>query len=427
MQHDSVIDSSRSARPRVLRIFSALALLSFTMLGGIGACEDPQPPPEQCVGGVINKDGVCEGKCTKDKCLAGNTCVDNRCVLVCDSHIDCLEDGTQNCAPAVEDDTSAAIMTCQPNGVTAGVGSKCPFGTECDALYACKTTGEKCDPAQCGGAVDQCKPDAEACYAKANCNIGKCPDGSACTVFSCAATDCTADLRCITKGDGDTAAYCTKSDCEEDADCPGGFYCGIARDPHELCGSMPKKGNNGFCGRVDATEACIDGATIGQGNTLVEGQLCLLRKTCLQRKDCAPCNTDMDCTGLANRCVTMPNETQKRCARDCITSKECPGDAYSCELIDDTKPDLGRACKHKSGACTGAGKFCDPCQNDTECGPLTGTGACYEFDGEQRGCFTACQTDADCPTTPGGAPGTCLLDPMSLFDKHCVPNGARCY
>ena len=421
------VTSSRHARPGALRFVFAISLVAFATLSGLSACES-EPPPAQCVGGIISAEGVCEGKCDPDKCLPGNTCVGNRCVLKCDSHNDCLEDGTQNCAPAVEDKTNDAgthdeIMTCQLNGVAAGVGLECPFGDECDSLFSCKTTGEKCDPNQCGGAADTCKLDTEACYARANCNIGKCPDESACTVFSCSPQECTAELRCISKGEGDADAYCTRNDCEDDAGCPGGFYCGVARDPHELCDSSPEKGNNGFCGQVPTGTACIDASTFGQGNTLFEGQLCLLRKTCLLRTDCAPCSTDMDCLGIANRCVTMPGEAQKRCARQCITSKECPGDAYACTAIDSADPSKGRVCKHKFGACTGTGKFCEPCQNDTECG----TGACYGFDGEQRGCFSACETNADCPTTPGGAPGVCLLDPNSLFNKHCVPDGARCY
>jgi hypothetical protein len=428
MQHDQNISSSLHARPGALRFFTAISLLAFTMIGAIGACTPEEQPPAQCVGGIINADGVCEGKCTPDKCLPGNTCVGNRCVLVCDSHTDCLEDGTQDCAPAVEDDTNAAIMTCQSNGIASGVGIKCPFVDECASLFSCKTTGERCDLSQCGGAADACKIDTEACYAQANCNIGKCPDGSACTVFSCSPQECTAELTCISNGDGDAAAYCTKNDCADDSDCPGGYYCGVTHDPRALCDSNPPKGNNGFCGKVSINTPCVPESDLGNGNTLFEGQLCLLRKTCLVRTDCAPCTTDLDCTGIANRCVSMPGESQKRCARDCLTLKECPGDAYACTAIDEANPDAGRVCRHKFGACTGTGKFCEPCQNDTECGPLTGTGACYEFDGEQRVCFSACNSNADCPTAPSGAPGVCLLDdPASVFYKHCVPDGARCY
>lgn len=426
MQHDQVHRSSHNARPKALRFTGVVAFVALAMLGAMGACT-PDEPSAACVGGYVNDDGVCEGKCSPSKCLAGNTCVNNRCVLVCDVHSDCLEDGSQNCMPAVEDDTNAAIMTCQPNGVTYGVGLKCPFGNECPNVFSCRTTGERCDPNQCGGQPETCKLDADACYARANCTYGKCPDGSACTVFSCGAQDCTAELVCISKGTGDADAYCTKNDCTDDADCPGGFYCGVTRDPHELCNSTPQKGDNAFCGQVPANTACVDPAALGQGNTMFEGQLCILRKACLARKDCDPCTTDLDCAGVANHCVTMDKESQKRCARECATSADC-GDAAICVAIDPNDVNSNRVCKHKFGACVGAGKFCEPCLNDTDCGPVTGTSACYEYDGGQRGCFTPCETNADCPPAPSKNTGVCLDDPTALLYKHCVPEGNnRCW
>jgi hypothetical protein len=308
------------------------------------------------------------------------------------------------------------------------VGVNCPFGNECPSLFSCRTTGEHCDPNQCGGQPETCKLDVDACYARTNCTYGKCPDGTACTVSSCSAQDCTADLRCISQGAGDADAYCTKNDCADDADCPGGFYCGVTRDPHELCNSTPKKGNNAACGRVPANTPCIDPATLGQGNTMFEGPVCIMRKACLARKDCDPCTTDLDCAGITNHCVTMDNETQKRCARECATSADC-GDQAICVAVDPNDVNSSRVCKHKFGACVGAGKFCEPCLNDTDCGPVTGTGACYEYDGGQRGCFTPCETSADCPPSPSKIVGVCNLDdPNALLYKHCVPEGTnRCW
>lgn len=425
MQHDHIMRSSLHARRGALSFFSAISLLALTMLGAIGACTSDGSG--ECLGGVINADGVCEGKCTPDKCLPENTCVNNRCVLECDAHSDCLDDGTQNCLPAVEDDTNAAIMTCQPNNLTFGVGIGCPEGGECADQFSCRTTGERCSPTQCGGVPDACKLDEDACYVRANCAIGKCPDGSACTVFSCSPQECTAELRCMSKGDGDADAYCTKNDCEDDADCPGGFYCGIARDPHELCDSSPKKGNNAFCGQVPINTPCIDPMSLGKGNTMIEGPLCILRKACLLREECDPCTVDLDCSGIANHCVTMTGETQKRCARECTTSKDC-GDEYACTALDEANPTGVRVCKHKFGACVGTGKFCEPCLNDTDCGPVTGTAACYEYVGGQRGCFTPCESNADCPPSPSGIVGVCYLDMDSLFYKHCLPEGNnRCW
>lgn len=427
MQHDHVHTSLLRGRSRAFRFVHAIALCALTMCGVIGACTS-DGPAGPCANGFVNAEGICEGKCTPDKCLDHNTCVNNRCVLMCDAHSDCLEDGTQNCLPAIEDDTKSAIMTCQPNGQTSGVGVPCANGDECAQLFSCRTTGERCDPMQCGGAADACTLDAEACYAKANCRIGKCPDGSACTVFSCSPQDCTAELTCVTKGTGDADAYCTKNDCADDADCPGGFYCGVKHESFELCGSSPKKGNNAFCGEAPLGSMCIDPTSLGQGNTMFEGSLCILRKACILRKDCDPCTTDLDCSDLANHCVTMSGESQKRCARECVTAQDC-ADGYNCSALDENDQSKGRVCKHKFGACVGTGKFCEPCVNDLDCGPVTGTSACYEYNGGQRGCFTPCETNADCPPSPSGNAGVCYLDkPDSLFYKHCVPEGNnRCW
>ncbi|MBK9265993.1 MAG: hypothetical protein IPM54_40185 [Polyangiaceae bacterium] len=418
MQHDHVTSSSRHARPGALRFIFAFSLLGFTMLGGLGACEAPAPP--FCEGGYVTPEGACEGKCDPTKCLAGNTCVGNRCILECDSHNDCLDDGTQNCAPAVEDGTNREIMACQPNGKNWGVGAKCPFEDECASLYSCSTTGEKCDLQQCGGAPDTCKVDEERCYARANCNIGKCPDGSPCTVFSCSPQECTANLACVTKGEGDADAYCTKNDCESDTDCPGGYYCGAMRDPRQLCDSMPQKGNNNLCGKVSINTPCVPASDLGNGNTLFEGQGCILRKACLKRNECAPCETDLDCSGgIANHCITMPNEATKRCARECGSNADCGRD-FACQDV----AGVGNMCVHKFGACAGSGKFCEPCLDDTDCGPLTGTSVCFTHNDGQRGCGDIafpdqCTTSADCPKSPSGLPAYCVDDPGSPLHQRC--------
>src|SRR6185369_11981044 len=97
---------------------------------------------------------------------------------------------------------------------------------------------------------------------------GACPDKTACVVPACSEAECL-PLTCKTNGVGDARAYCTKLDCADDSQCPGGYYCGITRDPHTICGLMPEKGNNTVCGKT--AEACVDPATFGMGNTYFEG------------------------------------------------------------------------------------------------------------------------------------------------------------
>jgi hypothetical protein len=326
--------------------------------GGAGQGGAPADDPS-CSGGVI-VNGVCEGRCSPDKCLAGNTCVGNRCVLVCASQADCAPDGTQNCAPAVEDSTGAAIQTCQPNGKVAGIGTPCPNGTECAGFQAC-------------------------------------PDGSPCASGGCAPELCK-PLTCTNSVKNNLGQYCTLADCKADTDCPGGYACEDQRDPHALCGSNPPKGNNAYCGTTQ--DACVAAADFAKdGATYSEGELCLQRKYCKKRDYCWPCANDLDCGNLpGGRCVDVGGSN--RCVAACAASSDCPANA-SC---------VAGTCQPSSGACEGQGKLCDVCQTDSDCPG----GYCYST-GRERACVplnkgTPCTNDASCPTVQSGKQGTCLND-----------------
>ncbi|MHB8875043.1 MAG: hypothetical protein ACYC8T_15265 [Myxococcaceae bacterium] len=327
--HRHLVPSARLFVPGVL--IRALLAGSLALVG----CGEPPPPPDAgtpryCVGGVVTPDGGCVAKCDPAKCLPNNTCVNNACVLKCTSHLQCAT-ATQRCAPGVEDDTAAPIFICTNT-----------------------------DMRQIGVA----------------CSAGECPVG----------------LTCRSTGPGDPTEYCTR-DCGSDGDCPGGYECGYQRDPHEVCGSNPKKGNNSFCGKT--TEPCI---TPGAPDaSIVEGDICLQRRICLKRDDCAPCANDIDCSLSGDKCVTIGG--QKRCARACRVDTDCDGDK---------KCDEG-FCKPYYGACEGS-VFCAPCRFDRDCEPNF---QCMRLHGNERSCVDArwaqsCVTNADCPVAPSGLHGTCF-------------------
>lgn len=394
-------------------VLAALSVASAALLAP--ACGGTTTPPEECVGGYITDDGVCEGKCEPEKCVTDNTCVENRCVLKCDSHRDCYLDGTQDCAAAVEDDTNAQILTCQFQPRSAGTGIKCPFGWECDPWLTCPDNGT-CFSNQCAGNPAACVQDAEFCKDDPNCVVGKCPDGAGCRV-NCT-VDCKPWLGCQTTGEGDAEAYCTKRDCAADTDCVGGYYCGIIRDPHEVCGSNPPKGDNNFCGQT--AEGCL--APGANGTSLFEGSVCMLRRSCLKRDQGVACATDLDCSQIdGQKCVSFAGET--RCARGCATNTDCLADA-TCDLA------LG-ACVPKFGKWVGAGGgFCEPCKNDEDCGSAGSSWACSELSGGMRACFDqafpdTCTTNADCPKSPSGKPGTCLNESVGVDSSSSVYH--RCY
>ncbi|MCC6524716.1 MAG: hypothetical protein IT373_18815 [Polyangiaceae bacterium] len=265
------------------------SFLVFCLLACHGAClgGDAQGGgPDACAGGVV-VDGVCEGKCTPDACLPGNGCVGNRCVLLCDSHRDCLPNGTQSCAPAIEDDTGAAVFACQASERAPGIGQHCPLGDECPGPYACLSGGE-----------------------------------------------------------GDADAYCTLHDCGSDDDCFPGYYCGVTRDPHAICDSNPPKGDNSLCGSTD--EPCVDLAALVEGDSRFEGSSCILRRTCLKRSQCRPCTTDLDCSWMAHqRC--SPVSGASRCLRECATDDDCDPD-YRCDAGGVCFPRFGD-CVGEGGFC----------------------------------------------------------------------------
>lgn len=397
---------------------AAAALLAPACGGGGPTTTDPVP--EDCEGGLLTPEGACLAKCSPDKCIADNTCVANSCALKCDSHKDCYLDGSQDCAPSVEDDTGAALLTCQFQDRPAGTGTGCPFGVECSNWLACPDNSV-CFASQCADAANPagnptaCVPNEEYCKGDPSCVVGKCPDGNACRV-NCT-VDCKAWLGCQTRGEGDAESYCTKRDCASDDDCISGYYCGIVRDPHEICGSNPKKGDNNFCGLT--TEPCLSPGA--DGTSLFEGSLCMLRKSCLKRDQDVPCLTDLDCSQVdSQKCVSYAGET--RCAQKCGQDKDCLSD-HACDL------GLG-ACVPRFNKWIGdGGKFCEPCKNDEDCGGAGTSWACSELSGGARACFDqafpdTCNTNADCPKSPSGKNGTCLneqagYDASSSVYKRC--------
>jgi len=423
LHFDDTRSGARSSLGMVLRAFVALGLLGASASVGVTACGGESTTGAttggattggmatgtsaggatgstgsggECVGGVVIN-GKCEGKCTPDKCLAGNSCVGNACVLKCTQHTDCIA-GTQNCLPAKEDDTGADLSVCTVTGL-APVGTSCPYNTECGVVKACPD-GKSCDYTQCGGGV--CAKDDAACGTDASCRIGTCPDASACVVPACAAAACL-PLTCKTNGVGDALAYCTKLDCTDDSQCPGGYTCDVTRDPHTICGLTPEKGNSTTCGKT--AEACIDPADFTKnGGTYFEGSVCLLRKECIRRDQCAACASNLDCSVPGQTCVKSGEGMH--CLRTCLKNSDCP-DATACVT--------GSCQPLYVGGCEGKGEFCSPCVNDEDCGTKGSSLSCEVVNDltDQRGCFdtsfsTACLVDADCPLSPGNRHGRCL-------------------
>lgn len=419
-----------------------LAAFALVFAGSLGLACDPAEDLGECVGGIII-DGVCEGKCSPEKCKEQNTCVDNRCLLVCASHGECQVDGVQSCAPAKEDDTGADILVCQASGKPLGLGASCLSTSGCEDLLACPDGGG-CSAAQCDGDPAACARDEAACEGASGCTAGKCPGGDTCRV-GCE-TDCSPWLSCEGVAE-DPNAYCTLRDCASDDDCIAGFHCGVVRAPHDVCGpvcagpegekkcaggpldgatcesdSACQKGNDSLCGQT--AEPC---KTPGQGSgSFFEGSVCLLRRSCLERGPGDVCQSDVDCSrNEGQKCVAAAGET--RCAPACASDLECQSDA-SCDVAQG-------ACVPRFGAWVGTGQFCEPCVNDEDCGSAGSSVACLQIQGGGRACFDqshpdVCTTDDECPMSPGGLHGVCLdegegISPGNpLYDRCSFPVSA---
>lgn len=350
-----------------------------------------------CNGGVLDAAGNCVAKCDPALCLPNNICVNNQCSLQCTAHAECP--AGYDCIPSlqdgIEDPAAAQVNVCRLVPKTGFAGTPCPFGTECGDKLVCPS-GESCGASLCGGQA--CTPHPEFCPAdQPDCTIGLCPDAATlCFVPPCAAEECR-PMRCTGIGEGDGDAICVYDHCKEDADCPGGFYCGIARDPHNICNTS--KG---------AEQPCVDPSTFtAAGQTFQEGPISLLKNSCLPRPMCAPCASDLDCPGASQVCRDLGGGDM-RCTETCYEGNTSCRPDFACDTT-------AQLCLPETGSCIGGGGFCEPCLNDLDCAGGGPTMVCRTdilLDG-QKACLdsalpTECTVDTECPEAPSGLQGECL-------------------
>jgi hypothetical protein len=347
--------SSQTSRWRFRAItLAALAAIAATSWFG---CSSPATPPF-CPGGyvtTVNGVKTCSALCEPSLCAnPGNVCVDNECALQCTSHLDCPSG--QSCLPAKEDGTGAAITTCQSNGL-GGIGTPCPFGTECASVKTCG--------------------DGTPCPASGSCTVGTCQA-----------------LTCLTQGSGDAQAYCTLNDCTANTDCPPGWACDTVVDPHQICGAAAPPA---YCGTT--TEPCVDPSkNAANGTTWAAGKPCTTRNQCRPLAQCDPCTTDLDCSLVPGRHCTQGN-----CADDCATDADCEN-GFVCTAGE---------CVPRSGSCgptsPGTAPFCGDCRTEADC--ATGFFCSQLIAGGERVCInvdaTSCTQDSDCPKAVSGLYAIC--------------------
>jgi hypothetical protein len=344
-------------------------------------------------GGIVVIDGgeeFCEEKCTPENCVEGNTCVNNRCRLMCEAQTDCFgpnAETPQACIPTVTDSKTGlldgpVINICAPTPKAPKIGVTCTGDESCAAFLAC-------------------------------------PDGTDCAAGGCAPEACR-PLACRSTGED---AYCTLFDCQADSDCAPGMFCRAVRVDGTLTGCTLPLGNTGKKGTGEPEIKCPELAAYNaqNGTSYQEGPESLLRNVCVKREGCAPCESTADCS-LVEGAVCRSIGGANHCAKPCPEGDECSSDFACTEGF----------CVPRSGTCTppqGAA-FCHSCSFDSDCGPAGSSWACTTI-GDTTACRDlsfpdACTVDEDCPTSPSGAHGECLdeeVGPSSPQYQRCFfPN-----
>jgi hypothetical protein len=261
-------------------------------------------------------------------------------------------------------------------------GFSCVLGEcrhACSTHFDCVGVGP-CEPLA-GTGANYCAPLAAALPAGGY--YTRCPRGEECTA---------AGFTCLGAGVGDVDAYCSGT-CSGDTDCPSGFFCDAVR---------------------------------GTDN--------LPENRCVRRAFCAPCATDADCLGFADRICARDASGEKICTKRCDPAVvSCPwGNASECGLFD---AELGvTTCSHRFGSCRGTGKTCEPCVRPADCP----NGICNRSSfTEERWCVDltvecdceglpadggVCSGDNGCPRSPGGVGMLCYDNPadqQSTASRRC--------
>lgn len=193
---------------------------------------------------------------------------------------------------------------------------------------------------------------------------------------------------CYGRSPTDAQAYCTRFDCVDDADCPGGWTCGsINASPN-----------------VESTDR----------------EFFSTMKVCRRREYCAPCSTDLDCPktedGSTQYCVTDATGEGRYCTRECTRDANCALDAVCAE---NDEVDGAKLCRPRSGVCRGDGSLCAPCGSDADCAENS---VCVEADySTERFCSEAVSACSKCPKNLDGIKISCLAEESAATPKnHCV-------
>ena len=409
----------------------------------------------ECASGFCNGD-VCS-ECTGDNdCAGGGTCVDDTGgvgYFVCEGGLgdlgDACTDGSECasgfcngnvCSECEDNNDCGAAEACVDD--TGGVGYFVCESTLLDLGDAC-TDGSECTSGFCNGDVcSGCEGDSD-CAGGGTCvddtgglgyfvcegslgDLGDdCADGSECVSGFCNNDVCS---ECEMNGDCDVQQGCVFDPVGGYAICAGTGDLGDSCDHGGQC--VSSFCNNDLCSECEADADCPGGGTCVDDTGGVGYYVCTggLGDDCANGSECASgfCNNDVcsECEG----------------DNDCDVQQGCVFDPVGGYAICAGTGDLGNSCDSGdqcvSGFCNG--NVCSGCEGDADCGV---GGTCVDDTGGvgyfvcQFGLGENCTDNADCVSgycfnSPG--PGSwvcseCALDADCDVQQECSYSAADGY
>jgi hypothetical protein len=244
----------------------------------------------------------------------------------------------------------------------------------------------------------------------------KCPEGFVCDSAGRFGLVCLKNKGCKTDDDCPAGHRCDTatntcfikvnrqlcSPCEDDAQCPQGGSCFVAKGSGERFCTAPCDAN-GVCPGGYACSQLPDGKT---NQCLPVTESCNFGKSL-----CAPCKGDSECGNFLDLCVRNVVSGEQFCGRQCAPSRpeDCPSD-FSCQDLSGNGKGPFQ-CVPNSNTCVGYCDSSDEHVQTIECGvgrtcDLSRERCAAANDGRQ---CSPCQTNDDCAKT-GHEGNQCLVN-----------------
>lgn len=304
--------------------------------------------------------------CDSSKCATGNQCIDDgsgsgpTCHKVCTQQSQCPFGWYCNDGQLAGQPASWCVQSTTALTPTTG-----QWGTPCPPTGG-ETGNSACDTADSFACYGQSPTDANAF-----CTIFGCQQDSDCPGgWWCETVDKQPSVKSATRSFGPVRTVCTPrqycSTCQMDHDCPA-----AADGTQQHC--VQDTQGNGFCTPQcgSAANCALDAKCVTQWSVCTPAQ----GATCQSDDDCPPAD------GTFQHCDAGA------CTPECASSSDCTGNGQKCATL--------ATCQPRAGVCVGTGDFCSPCHADSDCTP--GGGYCVYADYSTERYCSVPMSSGTCP------------------------------